>query len=125
MDSPEVLCMLISKFSKFPGYVSEKWNRQILSISKTHKRDPELFDLLGFVEEESMLVNDPIFFKEVVKLFVQTGSGGRRSETSSGGRREVKFKKGKHSVNSYAIGMSEKEKKKEVSCHFCEGVHKS
>ena len=36
-DSPEVLCMSISKF---PGYVRERWNRKVLSIRRTHKRDP-------------------------------------------------------------------------------------
>ena len=61
----------------------------------THKRDPRLFDLVRFAEEESMLVNDPLFSKEGVKFFAETGSGGRRSETSPGGRREKNFKKGK------------------------------
>ena len=51
----------------------------------TYKRDPRLFDLVRFVEEESMLVNDPLFSKEGVKFFAETGSGGRRSETSPGG----------------------------------------
>ena len=55
--------------SKFPGYVRERWNRKVLSIRRTHKRDPKLFDLLRFVEEQSMLVNDPLFSKERVKFF--------------------------------------------------------
>ena len=83
-----------------------------------------MFDLLRFVEEENMLVNDPLFSKEGVNFFAGTGSGGRRTETSPGSRRENNFKKGNHSVNSYATGMSEKENKKEASCHFCEGAHK-
>ena len=62
--------------SKFPGYVRERWNRKVLSIRRTHKRDPKLFDLLRFVEEQSMLVNDPLFSKERVKFFAETGSGG-------------------------------------------------
>ena len=121
LDFPEVLCVLISKL---PGYVRERWNRKVLSIRRTHKRNPKLFDLPRFVEEESMLVNDPLFSKERVKFFAETGSGGRRLETRPGGRREKDFKKGKHSVNSHATGMLEIENKKEASCQFCEGAHK-
>ena len=120
LDFLEVLCVLISKL---PGYVRERWNRKVLSIRRTHERDPKLFDLPIFVEEESMPVNDPLFSKEGIKFFAETGSGGRRSETRPGSRRED-FKKGKHSVNSYATGMLEKENTKEASCHFCEGAHK-
>ena len=109
---------------KFPSYVRERWNRKVLSIRRTHKRDPKLFDLLRFVEEESMLVNDPLFSTEGVKFFAETGSGGRRIETSPGSRREKNFKKGKYSSNSYATGISEKENRKAASCHFCEGAHK-
>ena len=71
-----------------------------------------------------MLVNDPQFSKDGVKFFAETGSGGRRSETRPGGRREKNFKKGKHSVTSYATRMLEKENKKETSCHFCKRAHK-
>ena len=64
-----------------------------------------MFDLLRFVEEESMLVNDPLFSKEGINFFAEIGLGGRRSEIRAGGRREKNFKKGKHSVNSYATGI--------------------
>ena len=66
LDSPEVFCILISKF---PCYLSERWNRKVLSIRRNHNRDPKLFDLLRFVEEESMLVNDPLFSKEGIIFF--------------------------------------------------------
>ena len=121
LDSPEILCTLISKFS---GYVRERWNRKVLSVRRTCKRDPKLFDLLRFVEEEIMLFNNPLFSKEGVNFFAETGSGGRQTETIPGSRRRRNSKKGNHSVNSYAKGMSEKENKKEASCHICEGAHK-
>ena len=95
---------------KFPGCVRERWNRKVLFIRRTHKRDPKLFDLLRFVEEESMLVNDPLFSTEGVKFFAETGSGGRRIETSPGSRREKNFKKGKHS----AIPMLQELQKKKI-----------
>ena len=63
LDSPEVLLI-----SKFPGYVRERWNIKVLSIRRTQKRDPKLFDLLRFVEEESRLANGPLFSKEGVNF---------------------------------------------------------
>ena len=53
--------------SKFPGYVREGWNIKIPSIRRTNKKDPKLFDLPRFVGDESMLVNDPLFYKEQLK----------------------------------------------------------
>ena len=66
LDSPEGLYILISEF---PGYIREIWNRNVLSIRRTHNRDPKLFDLIRFVEGESMLVKNPQFSKEGVKFF--------------------------------------------------------
>ena len=67
LDSPEVLRMLISKG---PGYVRGIWNIRLLSIRTTQKKDPRLFGLLRFLEEENMLVNEPLFSKEGV-IFLQ------------------------------------------------------
>ena len=71
-----------------------------------------------------MLVNDPLFSKEGVKFFAETGSGGRRSEPNPAGRRDRNLRRGKQSLNSYATGMSEKDKKNEVNCYLCDGTHK-
>ena len=80
LDSPEVLCTLISKF---PGYVRERWNR------RTHKKDHKLFDLPRFVEEESILVNDPLFSKEEVNFLqkqVQVVEDQRQDQVVEGRR---------------------------------------
>ena len=53
--------------SKFPGYVREGWNIKITCIRRTNKKDPKFFGLPRFVGEESMLVNDPLFYKEQLK----------------------------------------------------------
>ena len=67
LDSPEVLRMLISKVS---GYVRGIWNIRLLCIRRTQKKDPRLFGSLRFLEEENMLVNEPLFSKEGV-IFLQ------------------------------------------------------
>ena len=38
----------------------------MLSLRKRHQREPTLSDLSYFIEEESALVNDPLFFNSAV-----------------------------------------------------------
>ena len=63
LDSPETLSMMISKF---PRHIRDSWNRKVLSSRKRHQREPTLSDLSYFIEEESALVNDPLFFNSAV-----------------------------------------------------------
>ena len=58
LDSPETLSLMISKF---PRHIRDRWNRKVLSIRRRHKREPTLSDLTYFIEEETALVNDPLF----------------------------------------------------------------
>ena len=63
MDTPEMLCMLIAKL---PGGLIDRWNRNVQAIGKRHLCEPDLQDLLQFVEEETVLMNDPLFLREAL-----------------------------------------------------------
>ena len=63
MDSPDILCMLISKL---PGGIMERWNRKVLNIRRCQVREPTLNDMTNFIEEETILMNDPLFSREVL-----------------------------------------------------------
>ena len=109
--------------SKFPGYVREGWNIKIPCIRRTNKKDPKFFGLPRFVGEESMLVNDPLFYKEQLKSrkFLRSRNMFRWQNI----RNKTRWQKGVTcGVNSYAAEMLEKQNKKEASCHFCETEHK-
>ena len=56
LDSPDILCMLISKL---PGGKMERWNRKSLNIRRCQVREPTLNDMTDFIEEETILMNDP------------------------------------------------------------------
>ena len=58
LDTPEMLCILISKM---PGGLMDRWNRTVNTIRRKQIREPDLQDLIQFVEEETTLMNDPLF----------------------------------------------------------------
>ena len=44
---------------KLPGRIMERWNRKVLNIRKCQVREPTLNDMTDFIEEETILMNDP------------------------------------------------------------------
>ena len=58
LETSEVMCMLLSKL---PGSTRDKWSRKVLGITRKQKGDPELADLIDFVSDENLIVNDPVF----------------------------------------------------------------
>ena len=67
LDSLDLICMILSKV---PGHLQDRWNRNALEITKrTETREPGLLDLTNFVEDEMILVNDPLFSKEAVRQY--------------------------------------------------------
>ena len=94
LDSPESICMSLSKL---PGQLRDRWNREVYSIRAKHSREPELKDLINYVDKETALVSDPLFSKEAVEQYL--------------GKTNVKVNKRKR-VRSYAIRSEEESKEK-------------
>ena len=63
LDTPEVLCMLISKF---PGVLVDRWNRKVQNVRRRESGEPDLIDFVRFMEEETLLMNDPWFSREAL-----------------------------------------------------------
>ena len=68
MDSPETICMLLSKLL---GHMRERWNREVYTICTRFDKEPALSDLISFVDKETILVNDLLFSKEAVDQFME------------------------------------------------------
>ena len=47
------------------------WNRKVLSLRKSHQKEPTLSDLSYFIEEEPPLVNDPLFSNNAVDEYLE------------------------------------------------------
>ena len=84
LDTPEIMCMLMSKL---PGGRRDKWSRRVLLIRRKQGKEPQLADF-DFVNDENVIVNDPVFSKEAVKQYVDKKTKSRRVETYVSGSKE-------------------------------------
>ena len=67
LEMPVTICVLISKLS---GDLRDRWNRKVQSIRRSYGRETYLSDFYGFMNEETILVNSPIFSREAVQEYV-------------------------------------------------------
>ena len=68
LDTPEIICMILFKF---PVHLQDRWNRNILKIRRMHSREPQLFDLANFVEDEMTLVSDLFYSRDAVSQYIE------------------------------------------------------
>ena len=52
--------------SKFLGGTKEKWSRIVLLIRLKQRNEAELADVIEFVNDENLIVNDSVFYEEAV-----------------------------------------------------------
>ena len=106
LDSPDTLCLMIAKF---PRHIRDRWNQQVLTIRKRRSREPSLADLIAFVEEETLAVDDPLFSNNAVEQYLD------RTDKSS-----------KRGSTKYFVTLTEeKDNQKQVQsrCPMCQKVH--
>ena len=80
-----MLCTLISKV---PMSVGDRWNRRVQSTRKNQLRKPDLADFIKFVDEETELVNDPLYSQEAVDQHTER----KARKIRSFGKRDRRFK---------------------------------
>ena len=80
LDSPDIIWMLLSKLS---GSARDKWSRNVLIIHRKNKTEPDLTDFIHFVNDETLIVSDPIFSKEAVEQYSDKKTNSRRTKVSS------------------------------------------
>ena len=68
LDAPEIICMILSKL---PFHLQDRWNRNTLKMRRMRSREPPLFDLANFVEDEMTLVSDPLYSRDAVSQYVE------------------------------------------------------
>ena len=56
--------------SKLPGETRDKWSRRFLLIRRKQRQEPELADIIDFVNDENLIVSYPVFFKEAVEQYI-------------------------------------------------------
>ena len=68
LETPETLYIIVSKL---PSGLRDRWNRKVQDIRMSYDREPFLSDFFGFLNEETILINDPIFSREAVQEYVK------------------------------------------------------
>ena len=105
-----VLCMMVSKL---PGSLTERWNREVSKIRRHHRREPDLEDFIMYIEEETMLMSDPLFSWEALS---ELNTVKERSA------RRNKFK-GFLTVSDGKAAADDKNSKKPPHCPLCNSSH--
>ena len=85
MDTPEIMCLLLSKI---PGGTRDKWSRRFLEIRRKQGKEPELTDFIEIFNAENLIVNDPVFSKEAVEQYIDKKTKLRRAATHVSGSKE-------------------------------------
>ena len=113
LNTPEILQILQSKL---PGNLQERWNRKVFGLKRDELRAAEFIDFVNLIEEETRLVNDPLYSREALSE-VQNPFKDRF-------RREM-AKDTKLSVYSTDYSSTETDKVYESKscCPSCEGLH--
>ena len=112
LDSPDVIFMILSKV---PGHLQDSWNRNALRIRRTETREPGLLDLTNLIEDEMILVNDPLFSRQVV---------GQYDEKPPRPQKFQKYQKIRtYAITKDAVYERELTQNKTGNCPVCEKGH--
>ena len=74
------MCKLLLKL---PGSARYRWSRNVLTLCRRPKREPDLTDFIHFSNNETLIVSDPIFSKKVVEQYIDKRLNSRRTKVSS------------------------------------------
>ena len=101
-NTPDIICMLLSKL---PGSARDKWSRKALTIRQHQRREPELSDFIKFVDNETLIVSDPLFSKVAIDEHLEKIPNHKRNKISAFATGE-QSKKGIHIYASTAVEIT-------------------
>ena len=85
MDTHEITCMLLSTL---PGGTRDRTLRRVLLIRRKQEKEPELTNVIDFVNDENLIVSDPVFSKEAVEQYIDKKTKPRSVATYVSGSKE-------------------------------------
>ena len=56
--------------SKLPSGIMERWNREVLKIRRQQHQEPNLEDFTKYVEDEAILMSDPLFSQQALSEYL-------------------------------------------------------
>ena len=116
-NTPDIICMLLLKLSRI---ARDKWSRKVLTIRQNQRREPELSDFIKFVDNETLIVSDPLFSKVAIDEHLEKIPNHKRNKISAFATGE-QSKKGDPHICINCNGNHKLEKCKEFMERISEG----
>ena len=69
--------------SKLPGSARDKLSRTVLTVRRNQRRETELSDFIKFVDNETLIVSDPLFSKAAVDEYLEKRPNHKRNKISA------------------------------------------
>ena len=93
----------------------DRWNRKIQNIRRRELREPDLTDFVCFVEEETLLMNDPLLSREALREYA-----GQKEKEGKAKHKKLKncYTKSEEKVTQNQSSVNLRKK-----CVFCDGSH--
>ena len=91
--------------SEVPGVIRYKWVRVVMNLRRRKEREATLKDFIGFIKEETDLVNEPLFSKGAIDQYQEKKSTKNEHPRKRLSSYAVKFKK----------DQNDDQKRKEIS----------
>ena len=66
--------------SKLPSGIMERWNREVLKIRRQQDREPNLKDFPKYVEDEAIIISDPLFSRQALSEYLSKPEGSLRED---------------------------------------------
>ena len=79
LECSNVICIILAKL---PGYLQDRWNRNMQKIRKVQMKQPGLNDHKNLIEDEMVLVNDAHFSKEAIGQYEEKPLKNQQSTSS-------------------------------------------
>ena len=66
LDNPDIICLLLSEL---PGVLLDRWKRRVINMRRNSTMEPSLSDLILFIDEETTILNVPLFSRDAVTQY--------------------------------------------------------
>ena len=80
LGTPDVICMLLAKLS---DHTRDKWAIDVLRIRRRQLREPDLLHFIKLLEDETLLIKNPLFSKSVIYQYFERSSKGPQQNPST------------------------------------------
>ena len=118
LDTPDILCMLTSKL---PSGTMERWNREVLKIRRQQHQEPNLEDFTKYVEDEAILMSDPLFLRQALSEYLSKQERSLREDRRIKKVANYRVQSDESQIKKDENVDRSKSNKEKESCVLCNG----